>query len=153
MHFQTEWKERDFLKKLSSFTLRSNSSEPSDQSSENSSVIPMIQNSKYLFYDYIEKKLIVDNADFEEEEKDLIDIFNSNSTFLHNNTNLNLFENGSYNEACHIYPISTNASLENHTDEERVEENLDDLHHTDKNVDYYTDEDLKENIVDYISYK
>ncbi|GFV39036.1 hypothetical protein TNCV_966011 [Trichonephila clavipes] len=126
----SEMKETNSLKTFSPFTLQSNISEPSEQSSESSFATPLVQGSKYVFYDDNGKKFIIDNADFEEEEQELIDIFNSNSTFSHNNP----FENQSYNDACHFYPIPTNTSEEDEGEKE--------------NVDNYTDEDMKENIVD-----
>ncbi|GFR13677.1 hypothetical protein TNCT_22531 [Trichonephila clavata] len=140
------------INSFSLFPLRSNISETSEQSSESSSVTPLVQGSKYVFYDDNGKKFIIDNADFEEEEKELIDIFNSNSTLLINNPNSEFFENRSYNDTCHFYPISTNAPSENIIDED-VNENFVD-YQTDKEVkeitaDYHTDEDEKENTVDY----
>ncbi|GFR13991.1 hypothetical protein TNCT_726781 [Trichonephila clavata] len=104
--------ETSSLKSLSPITLRSNISEPSGQSSESSSVVPLVQGSKYVFYDDNGKKFIIDNADFEEEEKELIDIFNLSSTSSHNNSKFEFFKNRSYNEACHFHPISTKASKE-----------------------------------------
>ncbi|GFY72279.1 hypothetical protein TNIN_483651 [Trichonephila inaurata madagascariensis] len=113
--------ETSSLKTFSPFTLRSNISEPSEQSSKISSVTPLVQGSKYIFYDDNGKKFIIDNVAFEEEEKELIDIFNLNSSFSQNNPNVKFFENRSYNEACHFYPIPTNVSKE---DDEDVEENI-----------------------------
>ncbi|GFY41974.1 hypothetical protein TNIN_313031 [Trichonephila inaurata madagascariensis] len=107
------------LKKFSPFTLRNNISEPSKHSSRSSSETPLVQGTKYVLYDDNGKKFTIDNADFEVEEKELIDIFNSDSTILHNHTSNELFENRSYNEACHFYPISTNVSSE----DEDIEDN------------------------------
>ncbi|GFY39480.1 hypothetical protein TNIN_335451 [Trichonephila inaurata madagascariensis] len=132
--FSSGMEETSSLKTFSPFTLTRNISEPSEQCSESSSVAPLVQFSKYVFYDDNEKQFIIENAEFEEEEKELIDTFNSNSTFPHNNPNFEFFENRSFNEACHFYPISTNVSLE----DEDVKQN----------VIYHTDEDVKENIVD-----
>ncbi|GFU56696.1 hypothetical protein TNCV_1822271 [Trichonephila clavipes] len=127
--------ETSSLKTLSPFTLRSNFSEPSEQSSKSSSVTPLVQGSKYVFYDDNGKKFIIDNSAFEEEEKELIDIFNLNPSFSQNNPNFEFFENRPYNEDCHFYPISTNASKE---DNEVSKEN----------VEYHTDEEVEENTVD-----
>ncbi|GFR04926.1 hypothetical protein TNCT_464401 [Trichonephila clavata] len=128
--FSSGMEETSSSKTFYPFSLQSNVSEPSEQSSKSSSVTPLVQGSKYIFYDDNGKKFIIDNADFEEEEQELIDIFNSNPTVSHNNP----LENLSYNEACHFYPISTNASKEDEGAEE--------------NVYYDTEEDVKENIVD-----
>ncbi|GFV70204.1 hypothetical protein TNCV_2553481 [Trichonephila clavipes] len=98
------------VNKISPFTVRNKISEPSEKSSESSSGSPLVQGSKYTFYDDNGKKFTIDNADFEEEEKELIDIFNLNSTILHNNSNIESFRNRPYNEACHFYPISTTVS-------------------------------------------
>ncbi|GFR11741.1 hypothetical protein TNCT_572701 [Trichonephila clavata] len=141
--FSSEMEEISSLKTLSPLTLRSNISEPSEQSSESSCVTHLVQGSKYVFYDDNGEKFVIDNEDFEEEEE-LIDIFNSNTTFSHNN----LLENQSYNEASHFYPISTNASKE---EDEGAKENVD--YHTGEDVkentiDNPTDEDMKENSVD-----
>ncbi|GFQ71551.1 hypothetical protein TNCT_483141, partial [Trichonephila clavata] len=148
----SEVKENRCLKKISPFTLRSTISEPLEPNSENSSATPVVQRSKYVFYVDNGKKFIIDNADFEEDAKELIDIFNSNSTLLHNKPNSEFFENRSYNDACHFHPISMNASSENHIDED-VNENIVEFQ-TDKEVkeistDYHTDEDEKGNTVDY----
>ncbi|GFW81256.1 hypothetical protein TNCV_376041 [Trichonephila clavipes] len=121
----SEIEETNSSKKLSPFTLRNNVSDSSDQSSENSCVTPLVQGSKYLFYDDYGEKFIIDNAEFEEEENEQNDIFNSNSTFLHSNPNSEFLQNRSYNEACHFYPISTNASSGNHTDEDEKENTVD----------------------------
>ncbi|GFW08554.1 hypothetical protein TNCV_2775761 [Trichonephila clavipes] len=50
------------------------------------------------------EKFILDNANFEQKEKELFDIFNTNSAFSFNNPN---FEIGCYNEAFHCTPIPT----------------------------------------------
>ncbi|GFW50565.1 hypothetical protein TNCV_2888681 [Trichonephila clavipes] len=110
--FSNGMEDASSLKKFSPFILRNNISEPLEHSSQSSSETPLVQGTKYLFYDDNGKKFIIDNADFEVEEKELIDIFNSNSTTLHNNTNIELFENRSYNEDCHFYPIPMNVSSE-----------------------------------------
>ncbi|GFQ99492.1 hypothetical protein TNCT_573461 [Trichonephila clavata] len=110
--FSSGMEETSSFKTFSPFTLRSNISEPSRQSSQSSSVTQLVQGSKYIFYDDNGRKFIIDNANFEEEDKELIDIFNSNPTFSHTNPNFEFFENRSYNEAYHFYPITTNASKE-----------------------------------------
>ncbi|GFQ71663.1 hypothetical protein TNCT_3341 [Trichonephila clavata] len=123
---------------FSPFPLRSNISEPPKRSSQSPSTSPLVQSSKYLFYDNNGKKFIIDNADFE-EEKELINIFNSKSTLLHIKPNAEFFENRSYNDACHFYPISTNASSEN-INAEDVNENI---------VEYQTDKEVKEITVNH----
>ncbi|GFQ82458.1 hypothetical protein TNCT_341331 [Trichonephila clavata] len=143
--FSSRMEETSSSKTFSPFTLRSNIFEPSEQSSESSSVTPLVQSSKYVFYDDNGKKFIIDNADFEEEDRELIDIFNLNPKFSHNNPNFDFLENRSYNETCHFYPISPNASKKEdegakekfyyHTEEE-VKENT---------IDNNTDKDVKEN--------
>ncbi|GFY74374.1 hypothetical protein TNIN_33471 [Trichonephila inaurata madagascariensis] len=52
---------------------------------------------------------------FAEEEEELIDIFNSNSTLVSNYPN---FKIDSYNEKFHFVPIATDASYDNRTDED-----------------------------------
>ncbi|GFU56692.1 hypothetical protein TNCV_1822251 [Trichonephila clavipes] len=133
--FSSGMEETSSLKTYSSFTLRTNISESSEQSSKNSSVTSLVQGSKYVFYDDNGKKFIIDNATFEAEEKELIDIFNLNSSFPQNNPNFEYFENRPYNEDCHFYPISTNASKEDNEDAK-------------ENVEYHTDEEVEENTVD-----
>ncbi|GFY10976.1 hypothetical protein TNCV_1124971 [Trichonephila clavipes] len=88
-----------------------------------------------MFYDDIGKKFIVYNTEFEVEEKELIDIFNLHSTFSHSNPNFEFFEDRSYNEAYHFYPILTNASSKE--DEER-KESINYIYHTDERVNKET---------------
>ncbi|GFY42525.1 hypothetical protein TNIN_285321 [Trichonephila inaurata madagascariensis] len=128
--FSSRIEETRSLKTFSLFTLRSNIFKPLEQSSERSFVAPLVQGSKYVLYNDNGKNFIMDKADFEE----LIDIFNSKSTFSHRNPNFEFFENRSYNEACHFYPMSTNASKE------------EDKGANETTVDNHT-EDMKENIV------
>ncbi|GFT97173.1 hypothetical protein TNCV_3858311 [Trichonephila clavipes] len=108
------------LKKISPFTLQSKISEPSEKSPKSPSGSPLVQGSKYALYDDNGKKFIIDNADFEEEEKELMDIFNLNSRILPNNSNIELFRNRPYVEACHFYPISTTVSSEKEDVEEKT---------------------------------
>ncbi|GFQ75822.1 hypothetical protein TNCT_345501 [Trichonephila clavata] len=57
--FSSGMEETSSLKTFSLFTLRSNTSEPSEQNSESSSVTPLFQGSKYVFYDDNGKKFII----------------------------------------------------------------------------------------------
>ncbi|GFR02023.1 hypothetical protein TNCT_169311 [Trichonephila clavata] len=136
--FSSGMEETSALKTFSTFTLRSNTSQPLEQSSDSSSVTPLVQGSKYVFYDDNGRKFIIDNADFEEEEQELIDIFNSNPIFSYNNPNFELFENLSYSKEYHFYPISTNSSSE---EDEEMKENID--CHTNEGVDNYELSNLK----------
>ncbi|GFW43273.1 hypothetical protein TNCV_1350361 [Trichonephila clavipes] len=88
----------------------SNISGSSDQISTPSSETTLVKSTKYTFYDDNGEKFIIDNADFEEEEEELIDIFKSNSALVSNYPN---FKIDSYNENFHFVPI---ASSDNHTD-------------------------------------
>ncbi|GFU26363.1 hypothetical protein TNCV_199491 [Trichonephila clavipes] len=74
----------------------------------------LVEGITYTFYVVNVKKLIIDKADFEQEEKELVVIFNSKLAFSSNNSN---FEMGYRNQAFHFTPIPTGASLDNDTDE------------------------------------
>ncbi|GFS36121.1 hypothetical protein TNIN_163801 [Trichonephila inaurata madagascariensis] len=91
------------FKKFSPVNQRNNISEPMEQTSANFIETPLAKYSKYIFYDGNEEKFIIDNAEFEEEEKELIDIFNLNSKILPSNP---FYNRGSYNEKNHFIPIS-----------------------------------------------
>ncbi|GFY74466.1 hypothetical protein TNIN_380221 [Trichonephila inaurata madagascariensis] len=67
-------------------------------------------------------KFILYNTDFEEGEKELIDIFNSSSESLSNTSNI---KTGSYNKAFPFKPIPTDASPDNPTDENITVPNAD----------------------------
>ncbi|GFT94985.1 hypothetical protein TNCV_1472731 [Trichonephila clavipes] len=99
------------FKKFSPFNQRNNISEPMKQTSANFIEAPLTKYSKYIFYDGNEEKFIIDNAEFEEEEKELIDIFNSNSKILPSNP---FYDRGSYNDKYHFIPISD--TPDNYTD-------------------------------------
>ncbi|GFQ87516.1 hypothetical protein TNCT_305981 [Trichonephila clavata] len=66
-----------FLKKIPSLY-------PTKQTYAPSTEIALSDYSKYEFYDNNGEKFIIDKAEFEEEEKKLIDIFCSNSEILPN---------------------------------------------------------------------
>ncbi|GFX95965.1 hypothetical protein TNCV_2085451 [Trichonephila clavipes] len=74
------------LKKFSPFTQRRNISGSSEQIPAFSSETTLIKGTQYTFYDDNGEKFIIDNADFEEEEEELIDIFNSNLAFVSKNS-------------------------------------------------------------------
>ncbi|GFR28541.1 hypothetical protein TNCT_588641 [Trichonephila clavata] len=79
-----------------------------------SETLNLVKGTQYAFYDGNGKKFSIDNADFEVEEKELVDIFNSSSSPLSNTSNI---ERGSYNEAFHFKHIPADASPNIHTDE------------------------------------
>ncbi|GFR21505.1 hypothetical protein TNCT_478491 [Trichonephila clavata] len=105
------------LKKFSPFTQRSNISGSSEHISTLSSETTLVKGIKYTFYDDNGEKFIIDNTDFDEEEEELIDIFKSNSTFVPNNSH---FEMLSYNENFHFFPIQTDVSSDDSTDEKDI---------------------------------
>ncbi|GFQ76017.1 hypothetical protein TNCT_427141 [Trichonephila clavata] len=109
------------FKKFSRFTQRSIISGPTEQTSAHSTETTLAKYSKYVFYDDNGEKFIINNAEFEEEEKELTDIFNSNSEILPNNP---FYERGSYNENYHFLPIPLNASPDNYTGEDFQENNM-----------------------------
>ncbi|GFY38888.1 hypothetical protein TNIN_136761 [Trichonephila inaurata madagascariensis] len=90
-----------------------NNTENTDAISTLSSETTLVKGTKYTFYDAHGETFFIDNADFEEEEEEMIDIFNLNSAFVYNNSN---FEMGSYNEKFHFFPIQTDVSSNNITD-------------------------------------
>ncbi|GFY15555.1 hypothetical protein TNCV_1282031 [Trichonephila clavipes] len=100
----------------------SNAIEASEQISAHFSEITLAQNTKYAFYDDNEEEIIIDNANFEEEEVELINIFHSSSNSLSNTSNI---EVESYNETIHFKPISQNASTANSTEEIDIIDNKD----------------------------
>ncbi|GFQ87931.1 hypothetical protein TNCT_84551 [Trichonephila clavata] len=106
------------IKKFTPFTM-DNISGPTEQTSAHSTEIThtLAKFSKYVFSDDKGDEFIIDNAEFEVEEKELIDIFNSNSEILPSNP---FYERGSYNENYHFIPIPD--SPDNPSDED-VEEN------------------------------
>ncbi|GFR13161.1 hypothetical protein TNCT_484001 [Trichonephila clavata] len=108
-----------YFKKFSRFT-QQNISGVTEQTSAYSTETPLAKYSKYVFYDDNGEKLIIDNAEFEEEEKEIIDIFNSNSEIL---PSIPFYERISYNEDYHYNQISLNASPCNSTDED-VQDNI-----------------------------
>ncbi|GFY10978.1 hypothetical protein TNCV_1124991 [Trichonephila clavipes] len=108
------------LKKFSPFTIRSNISGPTKQTSAHYTETPLAKFSKYEFYDNNGEEFIIDSAEFEKEEKELIDLLNSNSEILPNNP---FYEKGSYNENYHLFPISSDASP-GYTDKDVKENNL-----------------------------
>ncbi|GFQ94789.1 hypothetical protein TNCT_85501 [Trichonephila clavata] len=158
------------FKKFTPFTQRSNISGPTEQTSAHSTEIThtLVKYSKYVFSDDKGDKFLIDNAEFEEEEKELIDIFNSNLEILPSNP---FYERGSYNENYHFIPIPD--SPDNPSDEDVKENNMLNNHNNvnseilpsnpfyvkgSYNEDYhftpiplntstgnYTDEDVKEN--------
>ncbi|GFY56631.1 hypothetical protein TNIN_141851 [Trichonephila inaurata madagascariensis] len=76
--------------------------------------ITLAQSTKYTFYDDNEGEIIIDNANFEEEEEELINIFHSSSNSLPNTPNI---EVESYDESIHFKPIPQNVSTANSTEE------------------------------------
>ncbi|GFR10899.1 hypothetical protein TNCT_482861 [Trichonephila clavata] len=107
------------FKKFSSFTQRRNISGTTEQTSAHSIEITLAKYSKYVFYADYEEKFTIDNVEFEEEEKELTDIFNSNSEILPTNP---FYERAFYSEKYHFLPIPLNASQDNYTDDD-VQEN------------------------------
>ncbi|GFS50254.1 hypothetical protein TNCV_3461 [Trichonephila clavipes] len=107
--FSTGMKEKRSLKNISPFTQRNNNSGSSGQISTLSSETTLVKGTKYTFYDDDGEKFIIDNADFEEDEKELIDIFNTSLASL-----------GPCNESFHFKPSPTNALPDNPTDENDI---------------------------------
>ncbi|GFY27424.1 hypothetical protein TNCV_2070441 [Trichonephila clavipes] len=105
------------FKKFSPFVQRNNITETSEQISALSSETTLVQGTQYIFYDDNGEKFIIDNADFEEEETELVNIFNLNSASLSNISNIEL---GSYNQSIHFKPIPVNVSTVNSTDENGI---------------------------------
>ncbi|GFQ90347.1 hypothetical protein TNCT_220741 [Trichonephila clavata] len=87
------------MEKFSPFAQRSNISKTSEQVSMLISETSLFESSKYTFYDDNGKTFFLDNADFEEEKKELIDIFNLGSAPWSDTSNT---EMGSCNEAFHF---------------------------------------------------
>ncbi|GFY56633.1 hypothetical protein TNIN_141871 [Trichonephila inaurata madagascariensis] len=100
------------FQKFCPFTQRSNVIETSEQVSVHFSETTLAQSSKYIFYDDNEGEIIIDNANFEEEEE-LIKIFHSSSNSLSNTLNI---DEESYNESIHFKLIPQNAATENSTE-------------------------------------
>ncbi|GFX76966.1 hypothetical protein TNCV_2258291 [Trichonephila clavipes] len=76
--FASEMDKIKSLKELSPFTQQSSISEPTEQFVAHATETKLAKHSNYEFYDDNGEKFVFDNAEFEEEEKELIDIFNSN---------------------------------------------------------------------------
>ncbi|GFR23160.1 hypothetical protein TNCT_128021 [Trichonephila clavata] len=108
------------FKKFSRFT-QQNISGVMEQTSAHSTETPLAKYSKCGFYDDNGEQFIIDNAKFEEEEKEIIDIFNSNSEILPSNP---FHERGSFNENYHFFPIPFDASPCNPADEDMKENNM-----------------------------
>ncbi|GFR16024.1 hypothetical protein TNCT_390861 [Trichonephila clavata] len=108
------------FKKFSRFT-QQNISGAIEQTFAHSTETPLAKYSKYVFYDDNGMQFIIDNAEFEEEEKEIIDIFNSNSEILLSNP---FYERGSFNENYHFFPIPLEASPFNLADEDMKQKNL-----------------------------
>ncbi|GFQ93102.1 hypothetical protein TNCT_618351 [Trichonephila clavata] len=104
------------FKKFSRFT-QQNISEV--MTSTHSTETPLAKYSKYVFYDDNREQFIIDNTEFEAEEKEIIDIFNSNSEILPSNP---FYERRSYSEDYQYNPISLNASPCNYADD--VQDNI-----------------------------
>ncbi|GFR04512.1 hypothetical protein TNCT_732301 [Trichonephila clavata] len=107
---------------LSPFTKGINNSKTSEQISALSSETTMVKSIKYNCYDDNGKKIIIDIDDFEEEEKEMKDLFDSDWTSSSNNPN---FKMGSYKDAFHLKPTSTDALLVNSTDKNYIIGNTD----------------------------
>ncbi|GFW30028.1 hypothetical protein TNCV_1593461 [Trichonephila clavipes] len=96
------------LKKISPLTQRSNISGTSEQISALSAKTTLVKRTKYTFYgENGGNSSFIYNTDFEEEEKELIDIFHSSSEALSNTSNI---KTGSYNKAFPFKLIPTDAS-------------------------------------------
>ncbi|GFQ87368.1 hypothetical protein TNCT_498691 [Trichonephila clavata] len=119
--FSTGMNEARSSKNFSPVTQRSNTSASSEQISTPSSETTLVKGTEYTFYDDNGNKFIIDNADFEEEEEELIEIFNPNSAFVSNYPNSKI---DSYNESFHFIPIPMGASSDNCTDEDDDKENV-----------------------------
>ncbi|GFQ86748.1 hypothetical protein TNCT_390731 [Trichonephila clavata] len=117
------------IKKFTPFTQRSNISGQTEQTSVNFTETPLSKYSKYEFYYENGDKFIIDNAEFQKEEKELIDIFNSNMEILSSNP---FYERGSYNENYHFIPIPD--SPDNPSDED-VEETYMLNYHNNSNLE------------------
>ncbi|GFR13388.1 hypothetical protein TNCT_671211 [Trichonephila clavata] len=119
--FSTGMNEARSSKNFSPVTQRSNTSGSSEQISTPSSETTLVRGTVYTFYDDNGNKFIIDNADFEEEEEELTDIFNPNSALVSNYPN---FKIDSYNESFHFIPIPMVASSDNCTDKDDDKENV-----------------------------
>ncbi|GFQ69340.1 hypothetical protein TNCT_497171 [Trichonephila clavata] len=117
------------IKKFTPFTHRSNISGQTELTSVNFTETPLSKYSKYEFYYDNGDKFIIDNAEFQKEEKELIDIFNSNLEILPSNP---FYERGSYNENYHFIPIPD--SPDNPSDED-VDENYMINNHNNQNLE------------------
>ncbi|GFY58312.1 hypothetical protein TNIN_399141 [Trichonephila inaurata madagascariensis] len=83
-----------------------NISELLEQISSNISKSTFAEGFKYAFYDDNGKQFIIDNVRFG-EEKELADVFNSNSASL---SNITTMEMGSYNKTFHFKPTPKDAT-------------------------------------------
>ncbi|GFU44395.1 hypothetical protein TNCV_1505331 [Trichonephila clavipes] len=110
--------------KFSPFTQRNNIPGVMENTSAHFAETPLAKYSKYEFCDDNGGKLIIDNAEFEEEEKELMDIFYSNSEILPSNP---FYDRGSYNENFHFIPIPD--TPDNHTDEDAKQNDTLNNHH------------------------
>ncbi|GFR20727.1 hypothetical protein TNCT_494311 [Trichonephila clavata] len=108
------------FKKFSRFT-QQNISGVMEQTSAHSPETPLAKYSKYVFYDDNGEQCIIDNAEFEEEEKEIIDIFNSHSEILPSKP---FYERGSLNENYNLFPISFDVSPCNPADEDMNQNNM-----------------------------
>ncbi|GFY49881.1 hypothetical protein TNIN_418881 [Trichonephila inaurata madagascariensis] len=110
------------FKKLSPFVQQRSITETSEQISALSSETTLVQGNQYIFYDDNGEKFIIDNADFEEKETELVNILNSNSASLSNISNIDL---SSYNQSINFKPIPDNVSTVNSTEENGIVPNTD----------------------------
>ncbi|GFT94871.1 hypothetical protein TNCV_1471801 [Trichonephila clavipes] len=112
------------FKKFSPFTQRNNIPGVMEQTSAHFAETPLAKYSKYEFCDDNGGKFIIDNAEFEEEEKELMDIFYSNSEILPSNP---FYDRGSYNENYHFIPIPDTS--DNPTNEDAKQNDTLNNHH------------------------
>ncbi|GFR15220.1 hypothetical protein TNCT_536591 [Trichonephila clavata] len=108
------------FKKFTRFTQK-NISGVMEQTPAHSNETPLAEYSKYVFSDDNGEQFIIDNAEFEEEEKEIVDILNSNSEILPSNP---FYERGSFNENYHFFPIPSDASPYNPAEEDMKVNNI-----------------------------
>ncbi|GFQ94280.1 hypothetical protein TNCT_140341 [Trichonephila clavata] len=92
-----------------------------EQTSAHSTETQLAKYSKYVFYDDNKDQFIIDKAEFEEEAKEIIDIFNSNAEILPSNP---FYERGSFNENYDFFPIPFDAAPCNPAVEDMKENNM-----------------------------
>ncbi|GFR00394.1 hypothetical protein TNCT_374521 [Trichonephila clavata] len=110
------------FKKLSPFTQQSNVSGLMEPTSAHSIETTLAKYSIYQFYDDNGNNFLIANAKFEEEEKELIDIFNSKSKILPSNP---FYKRRSYNKDLKFFPVSSDTSTNNaQLDEDGKENNM-----------------------------